>query len=88
MDDGTEEEDDQGSKPADPGGGGAPGHGEILRLATEAQNRPKRKYYKIGLIHLVGIVAKFREHTLLWRCRRNRIARRIEEFLESAASAH
>ena len=84
------EEDDQGSKPADPsgGGGGAPDRDEIIRLATEVQNRPKRKYYKISLVYLIGIVAKFREYTLSWRYHRDRIARRIEEFVETAASAH
>ena len=85
------EEDDQGSKPADPsggGGGGAPDRDEIVRLATGVQNRPKRKYYKISLVYLIGLVTTFREYTLSWRYRRNRITRRIEEFVESAASAH
>ena len=89
-----EEEDDKESKPADlgsnggGGGGGAPDHGKIVRLAAEVQNRPKRKYYKISLIFIIDIAAKFRESILSWSYYRNKITRRIEEFVESMAAAH
>ena len=84
-----EEEGDKESKPADlGGGGGAPDHGKIVRLAAEVQNRPKRKYYKISLIFIIDIAAKFRESILSWSYYRNKITRRIEEFVESMAAAH
>ncbi len=83
-----EEEGDKESKPADLGGGGAPDHGKIVRLAAEVQNRPKRKYYKISLIFIIDIAAKFRESILSWSYYRNKITRRIEEFVESMAAAH
>ena len=82
-----EEEGDKESKPADLGGG-APDHGKIVRLAAEVQNRPKRKYYKISLIFIIDIAAKFRESILSWSYYRNKITRRIEVFVESMAAAH
>lgn len=57
---------------------------EIVRLALKVQKRPKRKYYKIQLIFLMDVVAKFRESILSWRYLRHRISRRIEAFLELA----
>ena len=65
----------------------APECDEIVRLAVRVQNRPKRKYYKISKIFLIGIAAKFRSIMLSWWYECGRFGRRIERFLASLAAA-
>ena len=76
-------------EPGDPDGveGGAPDCDEIVRLAVRVQNRPKRKYYKINKIFIIGAAARFRDIVLSWRHKRGRITRMIERFRESVAAA-
>ena len=59
----------------------------MVRLAISVQKRRKRKYYKIRLIFLMGVVSKFRSTILSWHYLRHKISRRIEVFLESVAAA-
>lgn len=67
--------------------GDAPDCDEIVRLAVRVQNRPKRKYYKISKIFLIGIAARFRSIMLSWRYERGKFGRMIERFLASLAAA-
>ena len=91
-----EEEEDDGAPCPDPCDPGAPGEDddcgaldcdELVCLAVRVQDRPKRKYYKISKIFLIGIAAKFRSIMLSWRYERGRFGRRIERFLASLAAA-
>lgn len=86
---GEDKENDDKESPelANLGGDGGPDCDEMIRLAVSVQNRPKRKYYKISLVFLIGVVAKFRKSILSWRYQRDKITRRIEWFVESAGAA-
>ena len=90
---GGEEEggEEEGGNTDAPAGSGsddcAIGRGEIVCLALKVQNREKREYHKIAKIYFVGFAASFRKVILSWHYYRHKVARRIEEFWQSSASA-